>query len=307
MTGEKHEMGFAPIALFVYNRPDHVRRMLDALSNNPETKDSDLFIFSDGPKNVEAMPMVERVRRELRKVSGFRSVSITERECNLGLAASIIAGVARLCHEFGRVIVLEDDLLVAPRFLEFMNLALERYCNEPRVMQVSGYMYPADLSRAPLTGFLPSISCWGWGTWARAWAAYDSSMSFYARMKDDEVLRHRFDMDGVYGYFDMLERQRAGHLDSWGVVWNLSVFAKEGLVLYPQESLVSNLGFDGTGTHSPELADDALGAVGLWEFNGKFEFPERIELDPEYYKASRKVILAAQKGWRTWARKLLPH
>jgi hypothetical protein len=306
MIEEKRGMDFAPIALFVYNRPDHARRTLDALLNNPEAKDSDLFVFSDGPKNDEAVPMVERVRWELRRISGFRSVSITERECNLGLAASIITGVTRLCRDFGRVIVLEDDLLVAPRFLEFMNLVLERYCDEPRVMQVSGYMYPVHVSRAPLMGFLPSISCWGWATWARAWAAYDPSMSFYARLKDDGALRHRFDMDGVYGYFDMLEQQRAGRLDSWGVIWNLSVFAKDGLVLCPRQSLVSNVGFDGTGTHTVGSGGADLGAVRLWDFDGTFELPDRIEVDPAYYEASREVILAAQKGWRTWARKLLP-
>jgi hypothetical protein len=104
----------------------------------------------------------------------------------------------------------------------------------------------------------------------------------------------------------MLEQQRAGRLDSWGVIWNLSVFAKDGLVLCPRQSLVSNVGFDGTGTHTVGSGGADLGAVRLWDFDGTFELPDRIEVDPAYYEASREVILAAQKGWRTWARKLLP-
>ncbi len=299
------ERMLAPIALFVYNRPHHTRMILQSLIGNPESRASDLYVFSDGPKDETDENSVAEVRRAVLGTPGFRSVEIIERERNIGLATSIIDGVTRLTASHGKVIVIEDDLVLAPRFLEFVNRGLEHYQDEMRVMQVSGYMYPADLSEAPLAGFLPSISCWGWGTWARAWSAFDPSMSFCTRLKEDRVLRARFDMDDAYDYFGMLEQQRAGRVNSWGIVWNLSVFAKGGLVLCPRQSLVSNAGFDGSGTHAGGSDGSDLGGVTLWNYDGPFEFPDRIEVDGGYYEASRDVILAAQKGWRVWARKLL--
>ena len=163
-------MNLAPIAVFVYNRPEHTRRALESLSRNPLAAESDLVIFSDAARKPEHQQDVGLVRALIRDVAGFRSVRIVERERNLGLASSIEDGVGKLCDEQGKVIVVEDDLVVSPKFLSFMNRALERYRDEPRVMQVSGYMFPGTFNSSAEALFLPLISCWGWGTWKRAWA-----------------------------------------------------------------------------------------------------------------------------------------
>jgi Glycosyl transferase family 2 len=254
----------APIVLFIYNRPDHTRRTLAALAANPLAIDSDLIVYADGPKAPDHAGKVRQAREIARAASGFRSLRLIERDENLGLARSIIAGVSEVCSERGRAIVLEDDLLVGPRFLTFLNLGLKRYADEPSVFQISGYMFPVETEGVSDGLFLPLISCWGWATWQRAWSQFDVSAAGYDRLKHDPQLRARFNLDGCYDYFGMLSDQIEGKIDSWAVRWLLSVFLKGGLVLYPKCSLVRNIGVDGTGTHGAgssnlqrDLRDDA--------------------------------------------------
>jgi hypothetical protein len=239
----------APIVLFVYNRPVHTRRTVEALLKNEEAKDSELYIYSDAPKKPEAAEAVSEVRTYIHTITGFRSVSIVERDRNWGLANSIIDGVTSVVNKYGRIIVLEDDLIVSPHFLEYMNAALKHYQDDERVMQISGHMFPAQLTTVTDAVFLPMTTSWGWATWACAWKNFDAEAKGYAYLKQDAALRKRFNLDGAYDYFSMLEAQLAGRVDSWAVLWYLSVFMHGGLVLFPVKSMVENFGFDGSGTH----------------------------------------------------------
>ena len=238
-----------PIALFVYKRPAHARAVLESLAANPEARASHLTIFCDGPKTDDEQPLVAEVRRRARTFTGCGQVELIERPTNLGLAQSISGGVTELLRRHDRLIVLEDDLVLAAGFLRFMNDALDRYRSETKVMQVSGYMFPLSLPAAMEACFLPMVSSWGWGTWARAWKHYDPSMAGFASLARDPGARRRFDLEGTYPFFDLLVRQRAGLLDSWGIRWYLSVFEQGGLTLFPGQSYVRNRGWDGSGTH----------------------------------------------------------
>jgi GT2 family glycosyltransferase len=239
----------APIILFVYNRPEHTRRTLEALSANPLAKHSDLIIYADAPKKPEQESSVKLVRDLVRATAGFKSVEIVERDVNYGLARSIITGVSEICAAHGRVIVVEDDLVVAPDFLGFLNAGLDRYQDEPRVFQISGYAYPAHNDETAEAFFLPMVSCWGWATWSRAWARFDPAMTSLEKLDADPAARNRFNIDGCYDYYGMACQQRDGKIDSWGIRWQLSLFACDGLVLYPRDSLVFNSGADASGTH----------------------------------------------------------
>ncbi len=242
----------APIALFVYKRPVHTRRTVEALLKNEPAAESDLFIFSDAAKKPEAEGAVSEVREYMRTVSGFKSVTIVERDRNWGLANSIIDGVTSVVNRYERVIVLEDDLVTSTYFLEYMNTALERYQAEDRVMQVSGHVFPIRVHGETDAVFLPMTTSWGWATWARAWKHFDPKSTGYTQLKGDAKLRKRFNLGGAYDYFSMLEAQLAGRVDSWAVRWYLSVFMRGGLTLFPVKSLVENCGFDGSGTHCGE-------------------------------------------------------
>ena len=286
----------APIALFVYNRPDHCRQTLDHLLENPLAGNSDLFVFSDGPRGEHDLRAVDEVRELVRHIAGFRSVNVIERERNLGLANSITDGVGRLCAEHGSVIVLEDDLLVAPDFLDLMNSSLERYADSERVMQISGYMYPGNYGSDTDTLFLPMVSCWGWGTWNRAWAKYDPEMSGYERLMSDSSLKARFNLHGAYDYLKMLEQQRRGEIDSWGIRWHLSVFMLEGLVLYPAESRVINIGIDGSGTHGAGTAELQKSKFEGGTDRVNLRYPDRIVMDEDAMRNLRDSLRAARPG-----------
>jgi Glycosyl transferase family 2 len=239
----------APIALFVYNRPNHTRQTIEALQLNSEAKNSDLYIFSDAAKNEAAKTAVNEVRDYIKQVSGFRKVNIVERDSNWGLANSVIDGVTHLCNEFGKVVVLEDDLVVSPHFLEFMNSGLAKYEFDEKVMQIAGYMFPINLKTSEDAFFMPLTSSWGWATWKRAWQHFDPSAKGYELLVKNSTLKRSFDIDAKYPYFKMLESQINNKVDSWAIRWYLSVFLLNGLVLYPRESLVENFGFDGSGVN----------------------------------------------------------
>jgi glycosyltransferase involved in cell wall biosynthesis len=241
-------MKAAPIALFVYNRLAHLRRAAEALADNVGADNSDLIVFSDGPKDNAARDALAAVRRYIRTLHGFQSVTIVERDKNLGLAQSIIQGVTEVLGEHDRVIVLEDDLLTSPFFLRFMNEALEWYRDDERVASIHAYVFPVERA-LPETFFLRGADCWGWACWRRSWRLFNpDSRQLLAELRRRGLTRP-FDLDGAYGFSRMLEDQIAGANDSWAVRWHASVFLREKLTLYPGRSLVYNIGNDRSGRH----------------------------------------------------------
>ncbi len=238
----------APVVLFVYNRPRHAARTIEALAANPSATASDLTVFSDAPKRPADRKAVDDVRSLVRGIKGFKSVSVVEREANLGLAGSVIDGVTRVVNRCGKVIVLEDDLVVSPFFLEFMNRSLDFYEQEAKVISVHGYVYPVD-GPLPETFFLKGADCWGWATWKRGWDLFEPDGGRLLKELQDRGLVREFDWNGAYLFSEMLKRQIKGEDDSWAVRWHASAFLKGRLTLYPGHPLVRNIGADGSGTH----------------------------------------------------------
>ena len=244
----------APIALFVYNRPDHTRCTVEALQKNALAQQSDLFVFSDACKSEAQAEPVNKVREYIRRIDKFKSVTIVERKTNLGLARSIIEGVTATVEKYGRIIVLEDDMVTSPYFLSYMNEALDRYAGDDRIVSIHGYVYPVG-QPLPEAFFLPGADCWGWATWRRGWACFNSDGQFLLDEMKRRKLINAFDFNGTYPYSKMLEGQIKGTNDSWAVRWYASAFLAGKLTLYPGRSLVHNIGNDNSGTHSVESAD----------------------------------------------------
>lgn len=242
-------MALAPISLFVYSRAEHTRKVIDALLANAEAKDSELFIFSDAAKDGSMQKKVDKVREYIRTISGFKHIAIIERKENFGLAKSIISGVTEIADRFGKIIVLEDDIVIAPHFLKFMNEALDLYEHEEKVISIHGYIYPTK-AKLPETFFMRSADCWGWATWKRGWALFEKDGTKLLRELEKRSLVREFNFDGSYPFSNMLARQIRGENDSWAIRWYASAFLAAKLTLYPGTSLVENIGFDATGTHA---------------------------------------------------------
>ena len=246
----------APVVMFAYKRLDHLQRMIESLSSNPESADTEVHVYCDGLKNPQDRAAVESVRRYVLTIAGFAAVHPVFRARNLGLAQSIISGVSELLREHAHVIVLEDDLVLSPHFLRYMNQALTRYERNERVASIHGYCYPVG-SDLPETFFLRGADCWGWATWARAWRHFDADGQRLLSELRRRSLTTAFDLDGSFPYTAMLEDQVAGRNDSWAIRWHASCFLKELLTLYPGRSLVANIGNDSSGTHCGST--DAMG------------------------------------------------
>jgi len=279
-------MALAPIVLFVYSRLDHTKRTVEALKNNLLAKESDLIIFSDAPKNEKSKKGVEDVRKYIYSIKGFKSVKIIERKNNMGLANSIIDGVTKVVNKYGKIIVLEDDLLTSKYFLKFMNDSLELYKNESKVISISGYTYP--ISELPQTFFLKSADCWGWATWKRGWKLFQKDSKKLLNQLEKKHLTNEFDFNSTYPYTQMLKDNIVGKNNSWAVRWYASAFLKNKLTLYPGISLVQNIGNDTVGTNSGKVdiysvnlnkSMPKLGKIGIFENNAareKIEFFFRI-------------------------------
>lgn len=241
-------MSYAPVLLFVYNRPEHVRQTILSLQQNDLSKESELFIYSDAPKDETNREAVNETRRFIRTINGFKQITIIERNENWGLARSIIDGVTTQVDRYGKVIVLEDDLVVAPYFLQFMNDALEMYKDVTEV----GHIQACDFTQAPNlpdTFLIKWTGSWGWATWSRAWKHFNPDGKALLQELERKKLTYEFDFNGKYGYTRMLRRQTEGKNNSWAIRWNASLFLQGILSLNVGKSLVQNNGFDGSGTN----------------------------------------------------------
>jgi hypothetical protein len=239
----------AAIAVFAYNRPAHLQRLLHSLLPCLSAPNHEVFFFCDGPIGISDFFAVRSTRKVVDKFVAAHGGFKFEKTRNEGLAQSICKGVSLLFREFERVVVLEDDLVVNPKFLDYHVMALERYATCDQVMQVSGFSHRGLSAGDRDCCFLPAISTWGWSTWRRAWNRFDPQEIKTNPPRLEGGLRHAFDQAGTYPYSRMLEDAVAGRNSSWGVLWNWCVFSSKGLVLNPPRSLVYNTGFDGSGTH----------------------------------------------------------
>lgn len=241
-------MVLAPIVLFVYNRPLHMRQTIEALQKNELAEASELFIFLDGPKSGDDKEKALETREYTKTISGFKRVNFVEREQHLGLANSIINGVTEIISKYGRIIVLEDDMVSSPYFLKFMNEALAFYKDDEKVVSIHGYIYPVN-AQLPETFFLRGADCWGWATWKRGWDIFEPNGWILLHEIRKRELQKRFDINGAYPYTKMLEDQIRGKNDSWAIRWYASAFLKNKLTLHPGRTLIFNIGLDASGTH----------------------------------------------------------
>ena len=259
----------APVILFVYARPDHTERTLDALAANRLAAETDVHIFADAPRpgDEEGAAQVREVIAEDRP---FRSVRIVQRERNLGLADNIVAGVNELLAAHEAVIVLEDDIVTSPDFLTFMNDCLVRYRDDTSIWHVNGWAHPVAHNETATAFFTPLMECWGWATWRDRWAHFRRDPDGLIRSWD-RAKQRAFNADGSYDYWFDIRRNAWGVVRTWAVFWYATIFEHDGLCVSPPHSLTTNIGIDGSGENSG--ARDVYG-TGLPVETGPVLLPE---------------------------------
>lgn len=263
----------APIALFVYARPEHTKNTIEALSKNKLANESEIWIFSDNAKKEKHIENVRKVREYIRTIKDanyFKKVNIIEAEKNKGLANSIISGVTELINKYNRVIVLEDDLVTSKYFLTYMNKALDFYENDNLIWSISGYNLPIEIpNNYENDVYLAYRGCsWGWATWKDRWDTVDWKVDDYKKFKHNYSKRKKFNRGGP-DMAQMLDAQMEGKCDSWAIRWCYEQSKQNKYTIYPVKSLVLNQGLDGTGTHS--------GNIRTFDVNLENKLPNLIE------------------------------
>lgn len=261
-------MNLAPIIVFAYDRPEHLRRTIEALAKNVYADESELYIFCDGPKELtteraralgnervkDYMSRIEQTREVAHAAKGFKELHVVEASQNKGLANSIIGGVSEVIAKYGRVIVLEDDLLTSPYFLKYMNMALDKYEYYPSVFTISAnrppvnkMTIPADYEYDVFVSLRPFST--GWATWKETWERIDWGLDYLSDfLKHPEQIK-AFNRGGD-DLTEMLCLQREGKIDSWAIRYAFRHFYHHAVAILPCVPYVDNIGFDGTGIHS---------------------------------------------------------
>jgi hypothetical protein len=262
----------SPIVVFGFNRPVHLRQTLAALSENFGAGESDLIIFIDGPRDTNDAALIQAcVEASNDFVDRFRSFKLVQGPSNQGLAKSIISGISAVLEKYPTVIVVEDDLVTSPLFLDFINRGLNRYANDQEVASIHGFVTPF---KKPLSEpfFMRGADCWGWGTWRDRWELFNPNGQELLDQLESRELLKEFDLDSAYPFSGMLKDQIAGKNNSWAIRWHASIFLQNKLTLYPARTYVVNIGFDGSGTHTghTSIYDSALSLV-------QQQLPSKIE------------------------------
>lgn len=290
-------MPISPIILFVYKRLTHTQRTIEALKKDSLSSQSSLFIFSDGPKNKDEEAAVSDVRNFIKRIEGFAEISIKEQTGNKGLANSIISGVSEVIGKFERAIILEDDIVCSPNFLEFMNDALDFYKNAKNIFSVSGYSFPLNIPSNYNKDIylLPRASTWGWGTWSDRWNKADWQVKDFDKFRKNKQSQKLFNAGGG-DQADMLKSQMLGLIDSWGIRWSYTHFKNNAFCVYPVKSKLVNIGADKSGTHTArtnkfDVAADPGGAKTKFETDLKPDQRIVSELQ-SFYRQSiyRKIV-----------------
>jgi uncharacterized protein YbaR (Trm112 family) len=277
------ERQLAPIVVFAFNRPDHLVRTLDALAACAEARKSHLRIYCDGARDDRDTDAVSKVIEIARKESRFLNSEVVISYQNRGLARSIIDGVTVTVNEFGRVIVLEDDIVVSHHFLTFMNAALEKYEHSELVASVCGYMYPIDDQGLPPSFFLRGTDCWGWATWKRCWEIFEPNGQLLLSQILEKKLAWEFDFDGSYPYTKMLKDQIGGRNNSWAIRWHASAYLRGMMSCFPTRSFIQNIGLDGTGTHCEPTTKCSV------DFDNSFDLLSLSDDIRENFEARRRI------------------
>lgn len=289
----------APILLFTYNRPWHTQQVLDSLLKNELSEKSELFIFSDGAKDYEDERPVGKTREILAKTRGFKKITIIERPVNYGLAANIINGVTSIIEEYGRVIVLEDDLITAPTFLTFMNNALMLYEDVDEVAHIHAFCYEG--LNLPDTFLIKWVGSTGWATWSDSWELFSpNGTKLLAEIKEKKLCK-TFDFNGKYPYTRMLHRQVEGKNNSWAIRWNASLFLNDKLSLNTGKSLIHNIGFDGSGENS---GSQNFYNMGLFDGELDLAKPNEIEENKEARQQFEEFYKRTNSFWAKVKRRL---
>lgn len=303
----------APIGIFCYNRPQHLKVTLEALKRCPEYSEHPLYIYCDAPQGEKDLLLCEATRAVAKIWVKLYGGEVIERESNHHFR-NITEGISELCDKHGEVIVVEDDIIVSPDFLKYMQESLDRYRDEDQVYGISAYMYPDSQPPKPETFFLSFAFIWGWATWQRAWKNYSWTPDGWERILSDTAYRQRFNFDDSMNYAHMLEKA-VKEAYTWDIQWSFTLYRDNALMLTPCRSLIYNTGI-GCGVHGKRFKEPSMEGRDLLahghetiddfassRLSPKIEFPPKIQPNEQAYLNVAKAFRHGKKKKKGWIKR----
>lgn len=295
-----------PVTLITYNRPFHTYKTLEALSKNPQAKDTDLYVYSDGPKGSQDG---EQIKRTLKVIeifnTSFNRVIIKKSDKNNGMAKNMRDALRSIFFEYNATasIILDDDILTSRDFLFFMNTSLDKYKENKNIWHVSGFNYPVvNQESDPFTNdafFWRVMTCWGWATWKDRYESYENDVlakdPYFLKSIFTKEMRKKFQLDleiseSTNGWWQQVEDNASKKLYSWAIFWYAHIFRNDGLCLNAVRTLVFNNGFDGSGTNCEETDTYASKLFEKVSLGDEIKFPSIVKEDQIMVKRIRKYF-----------------
>ena len=287
-------MDKTPLLIFAYNRPEHLKKCLNAVISMENLENFQIYLKVDGPKNDNDRQKVFETRLVIEDFSKNQNSIVEYSLVNKGLSSSIIGGVTKLFETHERLVVLEDDLIPSRYFLDYMHEGLDKYAQEKRVASIHGYLPMLnETPKAPY--FRRGADCWGWGTWSDRWNLVEWNSRELISELNSRNLNRKFNLNNSYCFSCMLQRQAKGEIDSWAIRWHASMFLQNRLTLYPDKSLIKNIGFDGTGSHAGR---NEFYTTDLSESKVTIPNLEIIESSSDIRKLARSYRKTFNSGYR---------
>ncbi|ASP46642.1 hypothetical protein [Cognaticolwellia beringensis] len=271
----------ADVIIFGFNRSDLIEQLLSNLVKCTLANESNVHIFIDGPRNTSDENERDKIRAFLERTNfPFKSTNINYSPVNKGLAKSLTEGISSVFLNTDKVIVLEDDLIIASDFLLYMNKSLDFYDENKRVGSISGYSININYPTEKDNFFHPRPCSWGWATWKDRWQECDWN----------------YDVGGVIGrlllwiktrkagqdVYRMYRHNELGKINSWAILWTISNINSNLLTSYPTKSRVINSGFNENATHCK--SDNPFPSKLYSETSVKLDFCNKTKLDPKILK-----------------------
>jgi hypothetical protein len=241
-----------PVLLLIFNRPDTVAKVIDALRN---IQPKYLYVAADGPRigRPDEMEKTEAARKAATAIDWPCTVKTLFREDNLGCRRSVSGAIDWFFESVEEGIVLEDDCVPDASYFRFAQELLIRYRDDMRVMVIAAsHFHGAAHSPAHSYFYSRNNHCWGWASWRRAWQLYDRDMSLWSELRGTDWLLGIGNGSRPFQKYwtEIFDRAYAGKIDSWAYRWTFSCWAQNGLSILPAQNLVKNIGFENDATHT---------------------------------------------------------
>ena len=240
---------YSPIALFVYNRLQHTKKVIEAIKKNHISQRSTIYVFSDFSDVEFEKNKIKKIRNYLNNLNGFKKIIIVQRKYNLGTSNNIVLGLNQIFKKHDKCIIIEDDIIISKNFLYQMNYFLEKFNKITNIASIEGYMYPVKFKKSiPDYFFLKGTGCWGWATWKDRWSHFEKNSEKLINEFTEEDIKN-FNLDNTESFWSQVIDNHSGRINTWAIFWYATIFKNKGLCMNPFYSYVKNIGFDGSGTH----------------------------------------------------------